>query len=244
MDYVNRVCQGAILKINPLTLHFALFFVSRIAFGSIIRKSHGLKRFKHAVPASMQRRGEMYRVVSILGSPRRKGNSATLAENVGLGAQSAGAEVETYFIHGMNIRPCDACGACHEKANTACIIDDDMRKIYPKLHRADALVIASPIYWFTVSAQTKLFIDRCYSLWNSGEYALKGKRVGIVLTYEDADPFVSGAVNAIRTFQDIFAYVNASVVGMVYGRAAEPGEIATDTQLMDKAFELGKRLVL
>jgi len=185
----------------------------------------------------------LYRVLSILGSPRRNGNSATLAENVGLGAQSAGAEVETCFIHGMNIKPCDGCGACHKKASTECVIDDDMQQIYPKLRQADALVIASPIYWFTVSAQTKLFIDRCYSLWNSSGYALKGKRIGIVLTYEDADPFVSGAVNAIRTFQDIFAYIDANIVGMVYGRAAEPGEIAADNELIDKAFQLGKRLV-
>jgi multimeric flavodoxin WrbA len=182
-------------------------------------------------------------MITILGSPRRKGNSATLAENVVLGAKSMGAEVNTFFLHGMDIKPCDACAICHEDINAECVINDDMQKLYPKLRQADAIVIASPIYWFTVSAQTKIYMDRCYALINSGAYALKDKRIGIVLTYADSDPFSSGAVNAIRTFQDAFAYVGATIIGMVYGRASEPGEIANNSELMDKAFVLGKQLV-
>lgn len=185
----------------------------------------------------------MTSVIVILGSPRRKGNSATLAENVISGAKSMGAMVDTYFLHGMDIEPCDACDICHEDMNAECVINDDMQKLYPKLRQADALVIASPIYWFTVSAQTKLFMDRCYALGVSEEYALKGKRIGIVLAYGDSDPFNSGAVNAIRTFQDAFTYVGAPIVGMVYGSASDPGEIAANRELMDKAFELGRQLV-
>lgn len=185
----------------------------------------------------------MTNVIAILGSPRRNGNSATLAENVILGAKSMGAMVDTFFLHGMKIKPCDACNICHEDINAECVINDDMQKLYPKLRQADALIIASPIYWFTVSAQTKLFIDRCYALGNSEGYALKGKRIGIVLTFEDSDPFVSGAVNAIRTLQDAFAYVGAPIIGMVYGRASVPGEIANNSELMDKAFGLGKQLI-
>jgi multimeric flavodoxin WrbA len=183
-------------------------------------------------------------VLAILGSPRRRGNSSTLAEKVVAGAKSLGAQADTYFLHGMDIKPCDACDICHEELNSDCVLKDDMQKIYPKLRKADAIVIASPIYWFTISAQTKTFIDRCYALGVSGDYALKGKRIGIVLTYEDSDPFASGAVNAIRTFQDIFAYVGASIIGIVYGRAAAPGEIANNRDLMEKAFELGKQLVI
>jgi len=185
----------------------------------------------------------LHDVVTILGSPRRKGNSATLAENVSLGSKSTGASVETYYIHGMDIKPCSACGKCRKDSNNGCIINDDMQKIYPKLCKADAIVIASPVYWFTVSAQTKLFLDRCSTIRIPDGYALNGKRIGIVLTYKASDPFVSGAINAIRTFQDIFAYIDATIVGMVYGKTDEPGEIAGNSELMDEAFELGKRLV-
>ena len=185
----------------------------------------------------------MAKVLAVLGSPRRNGNSACLAEQVMSGARSLGATTETVYLHELEIKPCDACDLCEGDTYTGCVIDDDMQMLYPKIIEADAIVIASPIYWFTVSAQTKLFIDRGYALKSKDGYVLKGKRMGIVLSYEDSDPVTSGAVNAIRTFQDISAYVKATITGFVYGRAAGPGEIAKNAGLMEEAFELGKKLV-
>jgi hypothetical protein len=69
-----------------------------------------------------------------------------------------------------------------------------------------------------------------------------GKRVGIAMSYGDTDPFNSGCVNALRTFQDAFNYVDAKIVGMVYGSAEAPGEIKDNTDLMQRAEELGKKL--
>ena len=182
------------------------------------------------------------KVVIVLGSPRRKGNSTTLAERAAEGARDAGADVETFYLHGMDIKPCDACDVCLEDTARDCHIEDDMAGLYPKLRQTDALIIAGPIYWFTVSAQTKLFVDRCYALGGPQGYALKGKQIGIILTYGDADPFVSGAVNAMRTFQDAFAYVGARIASMVYGSALEAGEIRSNRQLMEKAYLMGKQL--
>lgn len=184
------------------------------------------------------------KILLVMGSPRREGNSATLAKQVAAGAEATGATVESFYLHGMNIQPCTACDACREERGKDCVIDDDMETLYPKLRQADALVIASPIYWFTVSAQTKLFMDRWYALGGPGEEyaAFAGKRIGIVLTYADVDPFASGAVNALRTFQDVFNYVGAQIVGMVYGSASEAGEIRNNRDLMEKAYELGKQL--
>ncbi|HEY43758.1 MAG TPA: flavodoxin family protein [Anaerolineae bacterium] len=184
------------------------------------------------------------KVVIVKGSPRKNGNSAILAGQAAAGAESAGAQVDVFYLHGMDIRPCDACDACHASVEDECIIDDDMQIIYPKLREADALVIASPIYWFTVSAQTKIFMDRCYALGGGDPsgYALEGKQIGILLTYGDTDPFNSGAVNALRTFQDAYNYVGAEIVGMVYGSADEAGEIRENQSVMEEAFELGVRI--
>ena len=88
-------------------------------------------------------------VVVLLGSPRRNGNSAALAQEAVAGAEAAGAEVETYYLHGLDIHPCRACDACQEDIAKDCVVQDDMQTLYPKLRRADAIVIASPIYWFT-----------------------------------------------------------------------------------------------
>ncbi len=121
-----------------------------------------------------------------------------------------------------------------------------MQLLYPKVREADAIVYASPIYWFTVSAQIKLFMDRCYSLGGGtdypGEHALAGKRIGIVLTYGGDDPFDSGAVNAIRTFQDVFNYIPAEIEGIVYGYGSDAGKIQSNRVVMERAYELGKKL--
>jgi hypothetical protein len=85
-------------------------------------------------------------------------------------------------------------------------------------------------------------MDRLYAFVGPSGHGLAGKRIGIVLTYGDADPFSSGAVNALRTCQDAFRYVGAPIVGMVYGSASAPGEIAANAGLMDEAFALGRAL--
>jgi multimeric flavodoxin WrbA len=182
------------------------------------------------------------RIVIVVGSPRRAGNSASLAEEVAAGAEAAGAQVETFRLHELEINPCDACDACQGEPYRGCIVEDDMQALYPKLWEADALVIASPIYWFTVSAQTKLFMDRGYALIDGDGWALRGKDVGIVLVYGDSDPYNSGAINAIRTFQDGFRYVGARIAGIVYGSANDAGEIRENETVMRQARELGERL--
>ena len=180
------------------------------------------------------------KVLVLLGSPRKKGNSARLAQKVIEGLEEAGSGVESFYLHGMDIKPCTACDACRENSSKDCIIEDNMQGMYPKLREADARVFSGPVYWFTVSAQTKLFMDRCYALGGPQGTALKGKRIGIVLTYADPDPFMSGAVNALRTFQDAFRYVGATIAGMVYGSATEAGEIESNQELMSQAYRLGK----
>jgi multimeric flavodoxin WrbA len=182
-------------------------------------------------------------VLVILGSPRKKGNSATLADRISRGAKFAGAEVETVFLQDLKISPCNGCDACQKPDRKGCAIKDDMQKIYPKLIKADAWLIASPVYWFTMSAQTKIFMDRCYALTAYAESPFVGKRIAIAMSYGDVDPVKSGCVNALRAFQDAFRYTGSKIVGMVYGSAMEAGEIKNNKALMMEAEELGKRLV-
>jgi multimeric flavodoxin WrbA len=182
-------------------------------------------------------------VLVILGSPRKKGNSSVLATRISRGAKSAGAEVETVFLHALKISPCRGCDTCKKQDSRGCAVKDDMQEIYRKLIKADAWVIASPVYWFTMSAQTKIFMDRCYALTAYAEKPFAGKRIAIAMSYGDVDPFGSGCVNALRTFQDAYRYTGSKIVGMVYGSAIEAGEIADNKTLMREAEELGKRLV-
>ena len=191
----------------------------------------------------MENKAKTKQVLVILGSPRRKGNSSTLAARISRGAESAGAEVETLFLQALKISPCKACNNCKKPDSKGCATKDDMQKIYPKLIRADAWVIASPVYWFTMSAQTKLFIDRCYALTAYAKNPFAGKRIAIAMSYGGVDPVKSGCVNALRTFQDAFRYTGSKIVGMVYGSAMEAGEIENNEALMREAEELGNLLV-
>jgi multimeric flavodoxin WrbA len=191
----------------------------------------------------LENKAKTKQVLVILGSPRKKGNSSTLAARISRGAKSAGAEVETLFLQDLKISPCRGCNTCQKHDSKGCAIKDDMQEIYTKLIKADAWVIASPVYWFTMSAQTKIFMDRCYALIAYTKNPFAGKRIAIAMSYGDVDPVKSGCVNALRTFQDAFRYTGSKIVGMVYGSAMEPGEIANNKALMREAEELGKRLV-
>ena len=183
------------------------------------------------------------KILVILGSPRRKGNSAILAEQITKGAKEGKAKVETIYLHGKNIAPCKACMACQKRGSKGCSTRDDMQEIYLKLIESDVWVIASPVYWFTMSAQTKIFMDRCFGLPAYQKDPFRGKQIAIAMTYGDEDPFASGCVNALRTFQDAFRYTESPIVGMVYGSAMDAGQIRSNVQVMQEAFALGKKLV-
>ncbi len=200
-------------------------------------KAKAKARAKRPVSAGRGRK-----VAILLGSPRQSGNSAALAEAIGEGA--AGAELDVFYLHGMKISPCNACEACHRDGAEGCVVRDDMQRLYPKLREADAIVFAGPIYWFTVSAQTKLALDRCYALLTpQGGHAFRGKRIGLAFSYGGDDPFDSGCTNAIRTFQDAFRFIGAEITGIVYGSATGPGDIRANKKVMEEARDLGRRLV-
>lgn len=178
-------------------------------------------------------------VLILKSSPRKNGNSNTLAASVEAGAREAGANVESLMLPVMDIRPCDACDDCQETG--VCVIKDDMQMIYPLLEKADAIVIAGPVYWFTINAQAKLCIDRWYALIHSDDI-FKDKQIGIVLTYGDDDLISSGGINAVHTFESMFRYLKAEITGIVHGSAHEIGDAEKQPELMESAYQLGKKL--
>jgi multimeric flavodoxin WrbA len=191
----------------------------------------------------MEKKAPKKQALVILGSPRKNGNSALLAEQISKGARSTGVKVETIFLQGLTIAPCKSCYACQKHNSKGCAIKDDMQSIYLKLIKAEAWVIASPVYWFTMSAQIKIFMDRCFGLPAYAKNPFLGKRIAIAMSYGDTDPFSSGCVNALRTFQDAFRYTGSKIVGMVYGSAMKAGDIKFNEVLMQEAENLGKRLI-
>jgi multimeric flavodoxin WrbA len=183
------------------------------------------------------------KILIINGSPRKNGNCSVLIQNLAEGVSENGGISETICLQELKIAPCNACDACRKNKSKGCVIKDDMVPLYSKVAQADAIVFASPVYWFNISAQTKLFIDRLYAVGENGN-AFTGKKIGIILTYGDKDIYSSGGVNALRCFEDICTYVSAPLIGKVYASADKAGEIKNNPDKILEAFELGKKLCL
>jgi multimeric flavodoxin WrbA len=109
-------------------------------------------------------------VVAFHGSPRTGGNSDLLLRSALEGASESAQSVQIFRLNEMSIRPCQNCGGCEETG--VCVIKDDMEAVYEAIRKADRVVVSSPIFFFGLSAQTKIMIDRCQSFWCE-KYLLK-----------------------------------------------------------------------
>jgi multimeric flavodoxin WrbA len=103
----------------------------------------------------------MIKIIGLSGSPRKNGNTEILIKEALKAAKQKGAETEFITIAGKNIQPCRACGACRlPKSAGKCAIKDDVPEIFEKLKKADGILIGSPVYFLTVTAQLKALFDR------------------------------------------------------------------------------------
>ncbi len=117
------------------------------------------------------------KVLGIVCSGRKGGNTEILVKEALASAREAGAQTEVVSVVGKNIAPCDGCGSCRETG--VCYIHDDMQSIYQQLDTADAIIFGSPVYFGSVSAQAKAIMDRTYLF--LGDRRLKGKVAAPVL---------------------------------------------------------------
>jgi multimeric flavodoxin WrbA len=182
-----------------------------------------------------------------LGSPRKNSNSSIIGRKIMEGFQDGGGTAAEFDLPRMDIRPCTACDYCKTAKERFCVIEDDMEEILQAVAEADSLILASPIYWFHISAQMKTAVDRWYALvGRSGmeefEY-LEGKSLALAFAFGDADPVVSGAVNAYRSIQDACTYIGMKIAGTVYCSAEEAGAAANQGDVLNAAYELGKSLL-
>lgn len=176
------------------------------------------------------------RILIVTASPRKNGNSTILAPKAAEGVDSNGGEADVVHIDNLEIAPCNAYDICRIKPEGGCVIRDDMQPLYQRISDAEGIIFASPVYWFNLSA-------RAHAVKDGGDYAFTGKDVGVILTFEDEDILVSGGINALRSFQDICAYVKANLVGTVYGSADKAGAVRANGKLLQKAYDLGRKIV-
>lgn len=168
-------------------------------------------------------------------SPRRKGNSAALAEAFAEGAREAGNHAEIVTLCDMKLEFCRGCLACQKTGR--CIINDDVRDLLPKIHDADVLIFATPIYYYEMSGQMKTLIDRINPLFDS-DYRFTDVYF-LSAAAEDADGVDARAIEGLGGFIDCFE--RARFAGSVFaGGVTAPGEIAGHPALA-AAREMGRK---
>ena len=183
------------------------------------------------------------KVLGIMGSPRIKGNTDLLLDEALKGAQSRGAEVEKLTVSNLKIAPCREIYACLNDGN--CVIKDDMADIYPSISSADAVIVASPIFFYTVSAQIMALISRCQAFW-ARKYVLKmdiplKKGAFIAVGATKGAKLFDGPKLTVKYF---FQAINAEYKEELLVRGVDKkGEIKDHPTALADAFELGKRLV-
>ena len=187
--------------------------------------------------------------MGLFGSPRKGGNTDILLEEALKGVEMEGAEVERLHLTDFTITPCKECHGCDKTGN--CVILDDMQKIYPKLLEADVIILASPVFFYGITAWAKALVDRCQALW-SRKYLLKSPSLGeegkrrkgflISVAGTKGQRVFEGAILTAKYFFDV---LNAEFVGQLVFRGIDAkGDILKHPEAIQQALELGRKLVL
>lgn len=175
-------------------------------------------------------------VLIISSSPRKGGNSETLAASFAKGAGEVGHKVETIYLREKKYGFCKGCLACLKAGH--CVIGDDAVEIAARMHDADVLVFATPVYYYSVSGQLKTMLDRANPLFDS-DYAFT-KAYLLAAAAEDGEETVEGTVKAVQGWVDCFE--RCELVGTVFaGGVNGVGDIAGHPAL-EKAYQMGKEV--
>lgn len=183
----------------------------------------------------------MKKILGIIGSPRRKGNTHLLVEKILEGAAEEGADTELLFLEGLDIRECDGCHSCWK--GNPCIKDDDMNEIYKKILVCDVLVFGTPVYWYGPTALMKGFIDRLvYFNCPLNREGIRNKSAILAVPFEEES--LETADLLVAFFERCFTYLEMDMVGRVLvPGVTKRGEIKKKKAILEEAFELGRRSV-
>ena len=175
------------------------------------------------------------KILVITGSPRKNGNSATLADHFIKGAEEAGHEVVRFDAAFREVHPCIACNACG--MNGPCVFKDDFEFVREHIIGADCVVFATPMYYFGISAQLKAVIDRFYAI--NGSIHVPKKAV-LLMTY--ANTAASEAVPIKSHYEVLLNYLGWTDAGQIIAPGVWPVGAVQNTRFPEQAYRLGKSL--
>jgi multimeric flavodoxin WrbA len=189
------------------------------------------------------------KIAAIYGSPRRNGNSSTLLNHAVQGASDTGVSVESIVLRDLDMSPCLELYGCKEQGQ--CIIHDDFQKVQEQILSCQGIILASPIFFYTVSAHTKILMDRCQSLWVKkywidkvpyGQWESKRKGLFISVGATKGRKLFEGALLTVKYFFDTLDIKMEKT--LLYRGLDFEGDVLTHPEYLEEAYRTGKDFAL
>ena len=182
----------------------------------------------------------MKRILAVVGSPRKGGNTDLLVQKMAEGAASKGAQVDIIHLAKLNIRECDGCHACWKGKH--CSKNDDMLEIYTKIIESDAIIFGTPVYWYGPTALMKCLIDRfVYFNCPENRAKIRGKSAVLVVPFEEENPDTARPL--VEFFEKCLKYLEINLVGAIMaGGVGNKGDVLKKPEYLSQAYKLGATL--
>jgi multimeric flavodoxin WrbA len=183
----------------------------------------------------------MIKVLGVIGSPRKHGNTHILVSQLLDGAMADGADVSTVFLGDLRIKECDGCHVCWD--GNPCCKDDDMPELYERIIESDVIVLGTPVYWYGPTALMKGFVDRLvYFNCPENRAKIRGKSAVIVVPFEDESYETSRPLE--KFFEKSLAYLEIKFAGkLIVPGVSAKGDVTKKPEKLQESFKLGQRLV-
>ncbi len=176
------------------------------------------------------------KVLILSASPRKGGNSDLLCDQFVLGAKEAGHDAEKISLREKRINHCVACGACQNNGGT-CVQKDDMAEVLDKMLSADVIVMATPVYFYSMNGQLKTLIDRTYARYTK----ISGKEMYFIMAAATSSK--QALERTVEGFRGFTSCLNgAKEKGVIYGTSAWSKGDIKGSKTMNQAYEMGKNV--
>jgi len=206
-----------------------------------------IKKHKVLIYFHIKKEIKMPQIVAVYGSPRRRGNTSTLLKHAVQGAVDAGAQVNEIVLRDLKMSPCLEIYACKKEGQ--CAIKDDFQQVVDQILSAKGLILASPIFFYTVSAHTKILMDRCQSLWVKkywidkipfGQWEPKRKGLFISVGATKGKKLFNGVLLTVKYFFDVLDM--ELFQSLLYRGLEFEGDVLKFPEYLEAAYQAGNEL--
>ena len=189
------------------------------------------------------------KVLALLGSPRKNGNTGLLLDEYIKGIKETGksAEITKIYLNDKSIHGCNACDACRNITIGQCVIKDDMQQVYAAFNNADIIIASSPVYFYTVTSDMKKLIDRCQAVWASkyktgASLVSKKHRIGYAVCTAGEPEDRSYFDCTLKVFELFYKCINTELVDSLLVSDVDTLQVRDRPDVQQQAIEAGRRL--